>query len=227
MDIHSVDRIVPELQTIEVGDEVRAPEGRPDGLVRGAGPHLVLRPGRAAGWTTIRTWERPSTSAGPSCSQVIRPEDPLLVRERYGLLRPRAVRHCRTPRGRQCLRGYQQLRGIRDRAARTAATPTSSQRRAGLLSLVRGELPHNALRTEQYQAANRLLMPWRPRFRGIGRSRPLRSAGLGEPAYGDSTPSRRIVSPSSIGSTSASPSSNAPALSAAVMAGCSTDSWPR
>ena len=67
-DIHSVDRIVPSLETIEVGDEVRL---HPEVAGR-SGPWSRARtscsdPAPGGGWTAIWT-ERPSTTHGPSCS---------------------------------------------------------------------------------------------------------------------------------------------------------------
>jgi hypothetical protein len=121
-DIHSVDRIVPELQTIEVGDEVRLhPEVALTVWSVEAGSHLVLRPGPVGrvdrdlhGAPFDYTW-----------AFVLRRHPGrrtrLLVRERYALLRPGAVAIVEPLAVVSAFMGIKQLRGIRDRASRAVA----------------------------------------------------------------------------------------------------------
>ena len=120
-DSHSVGRIVPELQTIEVGGEVRLPPKV--ALTVWAvepGSHLVLRPGPVGrgdgdldGAPFDYTW-----------AFVLRRHPGrrtrLLVRERYALLRPSAVAIVEPLAVVSAFMGIKQLRSIRDRAARTA-----------------------------------------------------------------------------------------------------------
>ena len=120
-DIHSVDRIVPELQTIEVGGEVRLhPKVALTVWAVEPGSHLVLRPGPVGrgdgdldGAPFDYTW-----------AFVLRRHPGrrtrLLVRERYALLRPSAVAIVEPLAVVSAFMGIKQLRGIRDRAARTA-----------------------------------------------------------------------------------------------------------
>ncbi|HKX69079.1 MAG TPA: SRPBCC family protein, partial [Intrasporangium sp.] len=121
-DIHSVDRIVPELQTVDVGDEVRLhPQVALTVWSVEPGSHLVLRPGPVGrqgggldGAPFDYTW-----------AFVLRRHPGrrtrLLVRERYALLRPSAVAIVEPLAVVSAFMGIKQLRGIRDRSARTAA----------------------------------------------------------------------------------------------------------
>jgi len=121
-DIHSVDRIVPELQTIEVGNEVRLhPKVALTVWSVEPGAHLVLRPGPAG-----RVDGDPDGAPFDFSWAFVLRRHPgrrtrLLVRERYGLLRPRAVAIVEPLAVVSAFMGIKQLRGIRDRSARTAA----------------------------------------------------------------------------------------------------------
>jgi hypothetical protein len=116
-DIHSADRIVPEWQRVEVGDEVRlAPEV---GLVVVAvepGRSLVLRGAVAFGNFAAPydfTWAFAlrETPAGTTR---------LLVRERYAYARPWARLLVEPIEPVSFVMSQKMLRGIRDRAERTA-----------------------------------------------------------------------------------------------------------
>ncbi len=118
-DIHSADRIVPEWQDVGVGDEVRlAPEV---GLVVAfleRGRSLVLRGGIPMGnmaapydftWAFALRDELDGTTR-------------LLVRERYAYTRPWAWLIVEPAGAVSFVMSQKMLRGIRDRAERTAAT---------------------------------------------------------------------------------------------------------
>ncbi len=124
-DIHSADRIVPEWQDVGVGDEVRlAPEV---GLVVAfleRGRSLVLRGGIPMGKTAPPydfTW-----------AFVLRdePEETtrLLVRERYAYTRPWARLVVEAAEAVSFVMSQKMLRGIKDRAERTAAPPLDLSR---------------------------------------------------------------------------------------------------
>jgi len=115
-DIHSADRIVPEWQDLEVGDEVRfAPEV---GLAVAAleqGRSLVLRGGVPIGNTPApydSTW-----------AFVLRDEPDkttrLLVRERYAYTRPWARLIVEPTEVLSFVMSQKMLRGIKDRAERS------------------------------------------------------------------------------------------------------------
>jgi len=117
-DIHSAARIVPEWQQIGVGDEVRlAPEV---GLVVASlerGRSLVLRGGIPMGniappydftWAFVLRDEPDGTTR-------------LLVRERYAYTRPWARLLVEPAEAVSFLMSQKMLRGIKDRAERTAA----------------------------------------------------------------------------------------------------------
>ena len=120
-DIRSLDQIVPELQTIEVADEVRLhPKVALTVWSVEPGSHLVLRPGlvgRGDG-------DVDGAPCDFSWAFVLRRHPGrrtrLLVRERYALLRPGAVAIVEPLAVVSAFMGIKQLRGIRDRAARTA-----------------------------------------------------------------------------------------------------------
>jgi hypothetical protein len=127
-DIHSVDRIVPELQDIEVGDEVLlGPEFGYDVALLERGRSLVLR-----GGFPIENIEPPYDS---TWAFVLRAEPDgttrLLVRERYAYKRPWAPLIVEPTEALSFVMSQKMLRGIRDRAERTAAlsfeTPTPNR----------------------------------------------------------------------------------------------------
>jgi hypothetical protein len=116
-DIHSADRIVPEWQEIEVGQEVRlAPQA---GLAVAAvdrGRSLALRGGTPIGRTPPPydfTWTFVLRNAPDHTTR-------LLVRERYAYLRPWAGLLVEPVEAVSFLMTQKMLRGIRDRAERTA-----------------------------------------------------------------------------------------------------------
>jgi len=120
-DIHSADRIVPEWQDVEVGDEVRlAPEA---GLVVASldpGRSLVLRGGIPIGKTAPPydfTWAF-TLRDGPD--ETTR----LLVRERYAYGRPWARLIVEPAEAVSFLMSQRMLRGIRDRAERSTQSLT-------------------------------------------------------------------------------------------------------
>jgi hypothetical protein len=116
-DIHSADRIMPEWQEIEVGHEVRlAPEL---GLAVAAvdrGRSLVLRGGVPMGTTAPPydfTWTFVLRDAPDGTTR-------LLVRERYGYIRPWARFLVEPVEAVSFVMTQKMLRGIRDRAERMA-----------------------------------------------------------------------------------------------------------
>jgi hypothetical protein len=122
-DIHSTDRIVPEWQDVAVGDEVRlAPEVGLDVALLERGRSLVLRGGVPVGkvgppydftWTfALRDQPNETTR--------------LLVRERYAYRRPWARLIVQPTEALSFVMSQKMLRGIRDRAERTAAQPPAS-----------------------------------------------------------------------------------------------------
>jgi hypothetical protein len=120
-DIHSADFIVPEWQRPEVGDEIRlAPEL---GLVVATvepGRSLVLRGGVAVGRMAPPydfTWEFTLRDAAESRTRV-------LVRERYAYTRPWAWLLVEPTEVVSFVMSQKMLRGIRDRAERTAGGPS-------------------------------------------------------------------------------------------------------
>ena len=114
-DIHSADRIVPEWQDVEVGDEVRfAPEVGLAVASLEQGRSLVLRGGVPIGNTPApydSTW-----------AFVLRDEPDkttrLLVRERYAYTRPWARLIVEPTEVLSFVMSQKMLRGIRDRAER-------------------------------------------------------------------------------------------------------------
>ena len=122
-DIHSADRIVPEWQDVEVGDEVRFAPGV--GLAVASleqGRSLVLRGGVPIGNTPApydSTWafvlrDEPSKTTR------------LLVRERYAYTRPWARLIVEPTEVLSFVMSQKMLRGIKARAERQAATVASS-----------------------------------------------------------------------------------------------------
>ncbi len=118
-DIHSVDRIVPELQEIRVGDEVRLhPRSALTVVSVDPGEHLLLRPGPADRvgelegspfdftWAFV-VWKHPGGRTR------------LVVRERYAAQRPWAVAIVEPLAVVSAVMGIKQLHGIRDRATST------------------------------------------------------------------------------------------------------------
>jgi hypothetical protein len=122
-DIHSADRIVPEWQDVEVGDEVRfAPEVGLAVASLDQGRSLVLRGGVPIGNTPApydSTW-----------AFVLRDEPDeatrLLVRERYAYTRPWARLIVEPTEVLSFVMSQKMLRGIKARAERHAATVASS-----------------------------------------------------------------------------------------------------
>jgi hypothetical protein len=116
--IHSADRIVPELQDIEVGDEVLLdPEFGYDVASMERGRSLVLRggfpmkniaPPYDATWAFVLRAEPDETTR-------------LLVRERYAYKRPWAPLIVEPTEAISYVMSQKMLRGIRDRAERTGA----------------------------------------------------------------------------------------------------------
>ena len=117
-DIHSADRIVPEWQDVGVGDEVRlAPQVGLVVAMLERGRSLVLRGGIPMGNTAPPydfTW-----------AFVLRDEPDettrLLVRERYAYTRPWARLIVEPAEAVSFVMSQKMLRGIKDRAERTAA----------------------------------------------------------------------------------------------------------
>jgi hypothetical protein len=119
-DIHSADRIVPELQNIEVGDEVLlGPEFGYDVALLEPGRSLVLRggfpmeniaPPYDSTWAFV-------LRAGPDKTTR------LLVRERYAYKRRWARLIIEPTEAISFVMSQKMLRGIKERAERTAALP--------------------------------------------------------------------------------------------------------
>jgi hypothetical protein len=122
-DIHSVDRIVPEWQDIRVGDQVRlAPEVALVVAALERGRALVLRGGIPLGRTAPPydfTW---AFTLHDQPDQTTR----LLVRERYAYTRRWAPLVVEPAEAISFLMTQKMLRGIRDRAGRTAVLPMES-----------------------------------------------------------------------------------------------------
>ena len=125
IDIHNADRIVPQWQHVDLGDEVRlAPEVPLLVVALEQGRALVLRGnvpmGRAAPPYDF-TW---AFVLEPQADAAIR----LLVRERYAYARPWAALIVQPATLVSCLMTPKMLRGIRSRAQRTtpgaAGTPS-------------------------------------------------------------------------------------------------------
>ena len=118
-DIHSADRIVPEWQDVGVGDEVRlAPEVGLVVAVLERGRSLVLRGGVPMGETAPPydfTWAFVLRD-GPDATTR------LLVRERYAYTRPWARLLVEPVTAVGFLMTQKMLRGVNDRAERTAAS---------------------------------------------------------------------------------------------------------
>lgn len=117
-DIHSADRIVPEWQDVGVGDDVRlAPQV---GLVVAfleRGRSLVLRGGIPIGTTAPPydfTWAFALRDEPDETTR-------LLVRERYAYTRPWARLLVEPTEAVSFMMSQKMLRGIKDRAERTAA----------------------------------------------------------------------------------------------------------
>jgi hypothetical protein len=118
--IHSADRIVPELQDIEVGDEVLlGPEFGYDVALLERGRSLVLRggfpmeniaPPYDATWAFVLRAEPEGTTR-------------LLVRERYAYKRPWARLIVEPTEALSFVMSQKMLRGIKARAERAAAPP--------------------------------------------------------------------------------------------------------
>jgi hypothetical protein len=124
-DIHSADRIVPEWQDVQVRDQVKfAPEvGLVVALVE-RGRSLVLRGGIPIGNTAPPydfTW---AFTLRDDPDETTR----LLVRERYAYTRPWARLLVEPVEAVSLLMSQKMLRGIRDRAERTAALPLEKGR---------------------------------------------------------------------------------------------------
>jgi hypothetical protein len=119
-DIHSADRIVPELQDLEVGDEVLlGPEFGYDVALLERGRSLVLRggfpmeniaPPYDSTWAFVLRAESDATTR-------------LLVRERYAYKRPWAPLIVEPTETLSFVMSQKMLRGIKARAERAAATP--------------------------------------------------------------------------------------------------------
>jgi hypothetical protein len=116
-DIHSADRIVPELQGIDIGDEVLlGPEFGYEVALLERGRSLVLRggfpmenvaPPYDATWAFVLRDEPDGTTR-------------LLVRERYAYKRPWAPLIVEPTEALSFVMSQKMLRGIKDRAERTA-----------------------------------------------------------------------------------------------------------
>ena len=119
-DIHSADRIVPEWQDVGVGDEVRlAPQVGLDVALLEPGRSLVLRGGIPIGNTAAPydfTWAF-ALRAEPN--ETTR----LLVRERYAYTRPWARLLVESAETVSFVMSQKMLRGIKNRAECTAASP--------------------------------------------------------------------------------------------------------
>ena len=119
-DIHSADRIVPELQDLEVGDEILlGPEFGYDVALLERGRALVLRggfpmeniaPPYDSTWAFVLRAESDATTR-------------LLVRERYAYKRPWAPLIVEPTETLSFVMSQKMLRGIKARAERAAATP--------------------------------------------------------------------------------------------------------
>ena len=119
-DIHSADRIVPELQDLEVGDEVLlGPEFGYDVALLERGRSLVLRggfpmeniaPPYDSTWAFVLRAESDATTR-------------LLVRERYAYKRPWAPLIVEPTETLSFVMSQKMLRGIKARAERAAAPP--------------------------------------------------------------------------------------------------------
>ena len=116
-DIHSADRIVPEWQHVEVGDEIGlAPELRLVVASVEPGRSLVLRGGVPIGAMAPPydfTWEFALRDAGEGRTRV-------LVRERYAYTRTWAWLLVEPTQVVSFVMSQKMLRGIRDRAERPA-----------------------------------------------------------------------------------------------------------
>jgi hypothetical protein len=117
-DIHSADRIVPELQDLAVGDEVLlGPEFGYDVAFLEPGRSLVLRGGFPM--------ENVAAPYDSTWAFVLRAESDettrLLVRERFGYKRRWASLIVEPTEALSFVMSQKMLRGIRDRAERTAA----------------------------------------------------------------------------------------------------------
>ena len=119
-EIHSSDRVVPEWQHPQVGDDVRLhPEVALGVAVLEPGRSLVLRGGVPMGRTPPPydfTWAF-VLRAGPDEATRV------LVRERYGYTRPWAPLLVELVEVFSFIMTQKMLRGIRDRAQRTSAAP--------------------------------------------------------------------------------------------------------
>jgi hypothetical protein len=117
-DIHSADRIVPEWQDVRVGDEVRlAPEVALVVASLEPGRSLVLRGGIPMGNTAPPydfTWAFALRGEPDETTR-------LLVRERYAYTRPWARLIVEPAQAVSFVMSQKMLRGIKDRAERTAA----------------------------------------------------------------------------------------------------------
>ncbi len=124
--IHSADRIVPELQQIEVGDQILlGPEfGYTVALVeqgrslvlRGGFPLVNVAPPYDATWAFVLRDEPDGTTR-------------LLARERYAYKRPWAWLIVEPTEALSFVMSQKMLRGIRDRAEHNAALPLASPTR--------------------------------------------------------------------------------------------------
>jgi hypothetical protein len=119
-DIHSADRIGPEWQEVEAGDQVRlAPQVALGVALVERGKSLVLRGGVPAGNTRPPydfTWAFVLNDAPGGATR-------LLVRERYACTRPWARALVEPLEAVSFVMSQKMLRGIRDRAERSAAQP--------------------------------------------------------------------------------------------------------
>jgi hypothetical protein len=121
-DIHSVDRVVAEWQVLKAGDEVRLhPQSALTVAAVAAGAHLVLRPGPADRPAALNGFPLDFTWAFVLRRHPGR-RTRLVVRERYASLRPGAAAIVEPLTVVSAVMGIKQLRGIRDRAARAAAS---------------------------------------------------------------------------------------------------------
>ena len=121
-DIHSADQIVPGWQGVEVGDQIRlAPQAALTVALLERGRSLVLRGGVSMGstpspydftWAFVLREELPGTTR-------------LLVRERYAYTRPWARLLVEPVEVVSFVMSQKMLRGIRDRAERSAAAGVS------------------------------------------------------------------------------------------------------
>jgi hypothetical protein len=122
-DIHSADRIGPEWQDVEAGDQVRlAPQVALGVALVERGKSLVLRGGVPTGNTPPPydfTWAFVLNDAPAGATR-------LLVRERYAYTRPWARVLVEPVEAVSFVMSQKMLRGIRDRAERSAAQPDST-----------------------------------------------------------------------------------------------------